>query len=153
MSSRPRFVLQGRFVLDAPPEQAFPLFTAAGERLWVPGWSPEFLADVDDDTTAGTVFRTSADGRVTTWIVVESHPPFAATYARFTPAHSATTVRVRLEASDAGTLVHVGYDITSLAETADALLEQFAREFDDMLEEWRRGTSGVLQRAAEAAND
>ncbi|WP_243074725.1 SRPBCC domain-containing protein [Microbacterium sp. SS28] len=144
MTARPRFVCRGGFALTAPPERAFPLFTAAGERLWVPGWSPEFLADVDDDTAPGTVWRTSADGRETTWIVVESIPPTAATYARFTPGHSATRVRVRLERTDAGTRVDVGYDITSLDEAADALLEQFAQDFDEMLLEWQRGTSAVL---------
>ena len=120
------------------------LFTAAGERLWVSGWSPEILADVDDDSAAGTVFRTSADGRVTTWIVVESVPPVAASYARFTPGHSATTVRVRLEPTDAGTRVHVGYDITSLDEAADELLEDFARTFDDMMREWHDAIAAVL---------
>lgn len=30
----------GTFDLDQPPEQTFHLFTAPGERLWVPDWDP-----------------------------------------------------------------------------------------------------------------
>ena len=144
VTSRPRFVCQGEFSLPLPPEEAFHLFTASGERLWVPGWSPEFLADVDDDSAAGTVFRTSTDGRVTTWIVVESRPPVTAVYARFRPGHSATTVRVRLEPADGGARVLVGYDITSLDEGADGLLADFAAGYDGMLNEWRRLIEAAL---------
>ncbi|WP_345802482.1 hypothetical protein AAIB33_05125 [Microbacterium sp. AZCO] len=143
MSHRPRFVLDGQLTVDLPPEQAFPLFTAAGERLWGPGWAPVFLADVGDDSAPGTVWRTTSEGRETTWIVVESAPPHAATYARFTPGHSATTVRVRLEAMDAATRVHVGYDVTSLEEAADDDLARFAQDFDDMLAEWQSAIAAI----------
>jgi hypothetical protein len=148
VSPRPRHVLHGALFVALSPENAFALFTARGERLWVPGWSPEFPAHVEDDTQVGTVWRTTSDGRETTWIVVESTPPVSAAYARVTPGHSATTVRVRLEAMDAGSRVHVSYDITSLDESADALLDAFAAEYDDMLREWERLISAARPGAA-----
>lgn len=152
MSHRPRFVLQGELFVALPPERAFALFTARGEKLWVPGWSPEFPAG-DDDTQIGTVWRTSTDGFETTWIVVDAAPPAGATYARVTPGHSATTVRVRLEPSAAGSQVTVGYDITSLDESADALLEGFASEFDGMLREWESLIAAVVPRLADVDVD
>lgn len=150
MSDRPRHVLDGELTVALPPEKAFPLFTARGEQLWVPGWSPQFTARTDDDTAIGTVWRTSADGRETTWIVVESNPPVSAAYARVTPGHSATTVRVRLEPSGEGSRVRVRYDITSLDESADPLLEQFAAEYDEMLREWHRLIADALPRIVAA---
>ncbi|QIG40753.1 SRPBCC family protein [Microbacterium sp. 4R-513] len=149
MPHRPRHICTGTLTVALPPERAFPLFTARGETLWVPGWSPEFVSDVDDDTQPGTVWRTRTHEHETTWIVVESRPPTAATYARVTPGHSATTVRVRLEATVTGSLVHVDYDLTSLDPSADALLEQFVAEYDDMLAEWQRLISDALPRLDE----
>lgn len=142
--SRPRRVCTGTLTVALPPERAFPLFTARGETRWVPGWSPEFVADVEDDTQPGTVWRTRADGRETTWIVVASTPPAAATYARVTPGHTATTVRVQLEATDAGSLVRVGYDLTSLDPSADLFVERFADDYDAMLREWERLLAAAL---------
>ena len=37
----------GTLRVDAPPEHAFQLFTAPGERLWVDGWDPEVLSGGD----------------------------------------------------------------------------------------------------------
>lgn len=142
--SRPRRVCTGTLTVALPPERAFPLFTARGETRWVPGWSPEFFADVDDDTQPGTVWRRRADGRETIWIVVASTPPVAATYARVTPGHTATTVRVELEATDAGTLVRVGYDLTSLDPSADLFVERFAADYDAMLRDWERLLAAAL---------
>lgn len=143
MSARPRFRLAGHLDVDLPPEKAFPLFTAQGETLWVPDWSPEYPA-CDDAGDVGSVWRTRADGRETTWIVVASQAPFSAAYARMTPGHSATTVRVRLERVPTGSRVHVGYDLTSLDEAADAPLERFADDFDAMLGEWQRLIAAAL---------
>ena len=143
VQSRSRHVLQGQIDVALPPPVAFRLFTARGEQLWVPGWSPAFLVDVEDDISPGTTFRTVADGRETTWIVVGSDPPRMVTYARFTPGHSATTVRVELEATDAGSVVTVGYDVTALEEGADAVIDRFAQDFPEMLREWEQLISVV----------
>jgi hypothetical protein len=148
VSDRPRFVLRGELTVALPPEKAFPLFTARGEKLWVPDWSPEFPAAADDDKAVGTVWQTRAHSHETTWIVVASEPPRHATYARVTPGHSATTVDVRLETTDAGSRVLVAYDITSLDPHADSLLEQFAAEYDDMLREWERLIAPIVPQFA-----
>ncbi|TDN93001.1 SRPBCC family protein [Microbacterium sp. BK668] len=150
MPHRPRRVCNGTLSVALPPAQAFRLFTARGETLWVPGWSPEFPADVEDDARAGTVWRTRAGGLETTWIVVESNPPQVVTYARMTDDHTATTVRVQLEATDAGSLVRVGYDLTSLDPSADDFVRRFAGDYDDMLREWERLLAAALPALDEA---
>jgi hypothetical protein len=71
MSAYPR-TRSGSFHLDAPRERVFPLFTARGEREWVPGWDPVVLSGADE---RGSVFQTrSHDGRETNWIVVDYRP-------------------------------------------------------------------------------
>lgn len=154
MSERPRFILDGELIVALPREKAFGLFTARGERLWVPGWSPEFPAPTDDDRQVGTVWRTRADDAETTWIVVSAQPPVSAAYARVTPGHSATTVRVRLaQTDDARTRVHVTYDITSLDESADTRLEEFAAGYDAMMREWELLIADALPRIAALGAD
>ncbi|MEU8121168.1 hypothetical protein AB0C21_20865 [Spirillospora sp. NPDC049024] len=58
-----RHRLTGRITVPLPPAEAFPLFTARGERRWVPGWEgaaqlhrfadgyPAFLATWQDAIT------------------------------------------------------------------------------------------------------
>ena len=73
----------------SPAPAAFRLFTARGETLWVPGWSPEFFAAVADDIAIGTVFRTRDDTRSrTTWVVVDCDPGRRMRYARVVEAGS-----------------------------------------------------------------
>lgn len=38
------------FVLNGAPEVVFPLFTPAGEKLWVDGWDPVYLHPATGDT-------------------------------------------------------------------------------------------------------
>jgi hypothetical protein len=52
------------FHLDAPLTRVLPLFTAQGERAWVPGWSAEILSGAKD---RGSVFRTQAHCTQTVW--------------------------------------------------------------------------------------
>ena len=51
--------------IPLPASRALPLFTARGERAWVPGWKPRFPAGELDDEDEGTVWVTEAHGRTT----------------------------------------------------------------------------------------
>lgn len=57
-----RRVVSAALHVPLPPEAAFRLFTARGERDWVPGWEPVFPVGTPDDTAPGTVWLTSSDG-------------------------------------------------------------------------------------------
>ena len=83
----------GKFHVDVPPEDAFPLFTAPGERLWVPGWDPVILGGWDG-LERGTVWLTGDGEDRTIWLVVDYDPEsFHARYARITPASRAFLYR------------------------------------------------------------
>jgi hypothetical protein len=51
--------LRHSIVLSGSIDRVFPLFTPAGEKLWVEGWDPEFLHPTSGETCEGMVFRTS----------------------------------------------------------------------------------------------
>jgi hypothetical protein len=136
--SLPAVRLSGELEVALPPEQAFRLFTARGEVDWVPGWAPEFPAETPDDTAPGTVWRTSAHGRETTWVVVQREAPFLVGYARVVPGVQAGTVTVRLDTLEGGrSHVRVAYRLTALSEAAGRELSEFAAGYPGMLREWQ----------------
>lgn len=133
-----RVSLSSSFDLPLARRAAFRLFTARGERLWVPGWSPEFFADVGDDLDEGTVWRTRDDqGRATTWIVIASDRPYRVGYARVAEAGTAGTVRVTIVDDGDGCLVTVAYDLTATTAAADAELAAFRDDYETMIASWR----------------
>ena len=71
MPAHPRRQIHS-FHLDAPLSRVLPLFTARGEREWVPGWDPVILSGAEE---RGSAFQTrGSDGRSTTWIVIDYRP-------------------------------------------------------------------------------
>jgi hypothetical protein len=74
-------------VLSGSIDCVFPLFTPAGEKLWVEGWDPEFLHPTSGEICEGMVFRTSHRGEVTLWACINWSPSaHRVRYARVTPA-------------------------------------------------------------------
>lgn len=129
---------QGSFQLDLPPAEAFKLFTAAGERLWVPGWSPTLLGALPQHP--GLVFTTGRGSEHTVWTVLESDLATGRLrYSRVTPGSRAGIVTVRVTPAAGGSHVAVDYDLTTLGEDGEATLEAYSPDaFAEMMEAWRR---------------
>ncbi len=147
MSDRHRRTLVDSFELGISPQDAFPLFTARGERAWAPGWDPRFPADAPDDSLPGTVFTTEDGTHRATWIVTDSERASHIRYARVAGSHTAGTVDVRLEATQAGTRVTVGYDLTSLDPAADGDLDALAAGYGEYVASWREAIEERLRAA------
>ena len=131
--------LTGTIRLPVPAARAFPLFTPSGERAWVEDWDPIFHAAVEDETEPGTVFETNHGGTHTIWVVVRRDEGVMIEYARITPGDRAGLVRVACEsANDDETLVTVSYELTALKPEANAALDDFAENYGEFLEHWRR---------------
>ena len=141
--------LTGRIRVALPPDEAFRLFTPRGEQDWVPGWHPRFPAPAADDTEPGTVFETSAHGQPTIWLVTDRQPGKRISYARVAPGDHAGTVTVTIS-PDGGhgarqhSAVEVTYQLTSLSDSADRALGEFAdgyaaylRSWEDAITTWR----------------
>lgn len=127
---------RGTFDLALPPADAFKLFTAEGEKLWVPGWSPILLGPLPQQP--GLVFLAGAGAEHTIWTVIE-HDSAAGRvcYSRVTPASRAGIVRVQVTPVASGSLVTVEYDLTALDGEGAALQSWSPEYFSAMLEEWR----------------
>lgn len=132
----------------APLEQAFLFFTPDGERLWVPGWSPQYLHPHGGPQREGAVFHTDADGEETLWMVTRFDPRAGlAEYVRVTPGSRFGTVSIRSVAeSAAATAVHVTYRLTALSPEGNRVLDAFGAGFDAMMEEWASLVGAALGR-------
>ena len=129
----------GSFELDMTPEEALPLFTAPGERLWISIWDPVILNG--DGYEKGTAFVTNNHGSTTYWIVIDYDTEARhAQYARVTPDANSGTVDVSITLNgDAGATVNVAYQLTGLSAVGNADLEGSFSEaqYAEMMEEWR----------------
>jgi hypothetical protein len=139
-----RYRLAGSFPLPLPPAEAFRLFTPRGDEDWAPGWRPVFPAPAEDDAAPGTVFRTEAHGSVTTWVVVHREAGRRISYARVAGATSAGTVTVTLDPTDAGSDVHVTYDLTALTGAGAGPLAEFAAGYPEYLRSWQSAIGSWL---------
>ena len=129
----------GSFELDMTPEEAQPLFTAPGEKLWIPIWDPVMLSG--DGYEKGTTFVTNNHGNTTYWLVTDYDTEAKhAQYVRVTPGANTGTVDVSLTSNGIrGSTVNVAYRLVGLSQTGNADLEDSFSEpkYAAMMEEWR----------------
>ena len=151
-SRRARSARVGSFQVALPPERAFDLFTAEGERAWAPGWDPIILSGGPDALQPGSVFLTDHGGEDTIWTVVEADRACGRlTYSRVSPPVRAGTVRVTIRAEEGGSRVEVAYDMTSLGPAGDAVVADMNPErFAQMMREWERLIVAALAADAQA---
>lgn len=137
-----------RIVVDAPIDQAFMLFTPAGEELWVDSWKPTYVHPSDGVTESGMVFTTGQGDEFTIWTLVDfDREAHRSRYARCTPASRVSLVEVRCVAIDAArTEVSVSYILTALNALGEQALEDFKGErFAAMIDGW---ASKIAERRA-----
>lgn len=129
----------GSFELDMTPEEALPLFTAPGEKLWIPVWDPVVLNG--DGYEKGTVFVTSNHGNTTYWLVTDYDTDARhARYVRVTPQANTGTVDVSITSNGGGgATVNVIYQLTALSPAGNEELQASFSEskYAAMMEEWR----------------
>lgn len=135
-----RVVHTGTLHVGASPENAFPLFTAPGERLWIPGWDPVIVGG-GDGLERGSVWLTGDGENRTIWLVVDYDPEkLHARYARITPASRVGTVEVTARSDGSGgASVEVTYDLTALGAHGKEKLAHFDEtSYVKMMVEWER---------------
>ena len=138
----------GSFELDMTPEEALPLFTAQGEKLWIPMWDPVILHG--DGYEKGTVFVTEHHGQTVYWLVMDydinaKH----ALYVRVTPGADTGTVDVSLAPNESGgSTVTVSYQLTALSPAGKKRLQESFTEarYAEMMGEWRTMISNSRER-------
>jgi hypothetical protein len=141
----PRSAQSGIIYVPLPPERAFDLFTAEGERLWAPGWDPTILSEA--------VFLTRHGGEETIWTIVEADRGTGRLcYSRVSPGVRAGTVRVRLSPDGTGSRVEVSYDMTALGPLGvEAVTKMDRAGFAAMLHDWERFIADAIAANASLA--
>jgi len=137
----------GEVRVPLPPDEALALFTPEGERTWAPGWAPEYPAGQPDAAAPGTVFLTTAEGRTTTWVIVERGER-TMRYARVRHGENAGTVSVECRPDARGTRAAVSYRLTPLNAAAAEELQTFAETYPDFMSHWERHIAAALARRA-----
>ncbi len=129
----------GIVAMALPFEEAFPLFSAEGERRWVAGWDPRYLHPAEGLAREGLVFQTLKQGVGTaTWI--QTRHELARGIASFVyviPDHHTAMVDVRVTPDGEGqSRAAVRYRMTSLSSDADDVVRAFGEAFDDYMAHW-----------------
>ena len=129
----------GSFELEMTPDEAQPLFTAPGERLWISIWDPAILHG--DGYETGTAFVTTNHGHTSYWMVSDYDTEAKhAQYTRVTPGADIGTVDVSIASNaNGGSTVNVTYQLTGLSSAGNANLEKSysESEYAEMMEIWR----------------
>lgn len=131
--------LSGSFELALTAERAFPLFTALGEKEWVPGWDPDMVFPASGELERDQVFLTGDGDERTFWYVSNvDREARSVDYIRNTPTSRVARVHVEVEGTGDGCRVHVTYVWTALSAAGEKMIEEAAASYDSMMEEWKR---------------
>lgn len=129
------------FTIRQPIEVLFPLFSAEGEKFWVPGWDYENVMD-SKELHEDYVFLTKNHDHASTdaiWLVKryeqESH---LVQFYKVEPQDKigVITVQCTQEGPDR-TKVEVTYKYIGLSSKGDRFIEEFtARKYNDFIAKW-----------------
>jgi len=134
--------------LPLSADEAFPLFTPEGERLWIEGWNPHYIYPANGETIVGMVFTTGHGDETTYWTLVDfDNGAHTVRYCRVTLGSRSVIVEVKCEAAgEQETRVIVRYSLTSLSEAGNATIATFVEGYGAMIEDWRTKIIAYLQR-------
>ncbi len=143
--------LRGHLVVPGDPEAIFPLFSPVGERLWVPGWSPELLHPSGVEWAEGQVFRTREEtGEEVVWFVTRlDRGARHVEYRRVVPGLYVARVEVRcLSVPERRTRADVSYDYVGLSEAGNRDIGAMSPEaYDEKMARWKGWIEGYLATA------
>lgn len=146
-----RAVLTGVVPVELPPEAAIQLFTAEGERSWVPGWHPTYPDPAtSDDTEVGVVWQTQREEGTVTWVVAHRQPTLRR-YVFVLPGVVAGCVSVECVPNAGGSLGNIEYDVTALGTEGLTYIQTLTDGFEAEMENWATSIERAL--IARSAND
>jgi hypothetical protein len=137
---------QFEFTVDAPFEQAAPLFGANEERKWSEGWNPQFVYPQPAHDQEGMVFRVSHGERSSIWVntafdLLNGHIQ----YVYVLSDAMTTLIDIHLtHASAQSTRVAVLYERTALMPEANEHVEHFAAMDERAAKEWSQAINGYF---------
>ena len=130
------------FEIAQPIAILFPLFSAEGEKLWVPDWDYENVMDTTQ-LSEDCVFLTRSHDHAETdaiWIVKKYVPAdYLVEFYRIEPEQKVGLVRVRCSSvSKAQTSVEVTYRYTALSSDGKRFVASFDETaYGEFIAEWK----------------
>ena len=131
------------FEIDQNVDELFPLFSAEGEKYWVPGWDYTNImgsAELHEDY----VFLTQKHGHALSdaiWLVKRHEPEshYIELY-KIEPEFRVGTIKVKCESiTESSTRVTVTYGYISLSDKGNKFIDSFTdTEYKKYIGEWKR---------------
>ena len=129
------------FKIAQPVAKLFPLFSAEGEKLWVPGWDYENILGTTD-LSEDYVFLTKTHDHGSTdaiWLTKRYEPEtYFVQFYKVEPGDKVGIVTVQcFEEVEALTRVQVSYEYIALTEKGRKFIESFTQTmYEDFIVEW-----------------
>jgi len=135
--------------VNATPDETLPLFTAAGERLWIKEWDPTYIYPESGEPQQGMIWKTTNHANIDEiWVTVTyDMARHIATYVKWSPESNVTRIDIRCRPiDDARTQVQVTYTVTALSEEGVAGLKSFTKEhYNQWILTWEKAIEHYLQ--------
>jgi hypothetical protein len=141
------------FTISQPAATLFPLFSAEGEKLWVPDWDYENIMD-SKELHEDYVFVTHTHDHASTaavWLVKRYEPnSFLVQFYKVEPEDKVGIITVRCQPlAPQQTEVEVSYEYIALSDKGRKFIERFtATDYDTFIGEWQT----LLKRYFASAN-
>jgi len=136
---------KAEIMVDARPEEVFPLLCPVREYEWIPQWKCELVHCPEGVIGPDTVFTTRPEGidEVETWTVIRHEPEnFTLSFMRFIPGVCVTRMDIALRREgESRTSLVCGKTLTSLGEQGDASLDAYT---SGEHESWLAGMGSLL---------
>jgi hypothetical protein len=135
------------FTAHAPMEQVAPLFGADKERVWAPGWDPQFIYPLPAADAQGMVFSVAHHHLHTIWVNTELNlKDGRVQYVYVIPDALVTAITLNLAPKGNQTLVEVHYHRTALTPEADAHVREMAAQDRASGPEWEQQINQYLEK-------
>ncbi|MGE4544033.1 MAG: hypothetical protein AB7D06_07990 [Pedobacter sp.] len=129
------------FEIRRPVNELFPLFSAEGEKLWVPGWSYENImggTELHEDYVFVSRNHDHAASDAI-WMVKRYEPDnYLVQFYKVEPGEKIGVIEVRcFELNESQTKVQVTYEYIGLSEAGDRFISSFtSSEYNAFIDEW-----------------
>ncbi|SMO86836.1 hypothetical protein [Gracilimonas mengyeensis] len=138
------------FRIKYPADKLFPLFSAEGEKLWVPGWDYENIMGTTELRENYVFLTTNHDHAATSaiWIVKNYQPEdYLVEFYKVEPEEKVGFIKVHCTSlSESDTKVEVTYEYIALSEKGKAFIKDFTTEdYTAFIGEWGELLSSYLK--------
>jgi hypothetical protein len=138
------------FEIDQPIDKLFSLFSAEGEKLWVPGWDYENIMG-STDLCEDYIFLTKNHDHASTkaiWLVKRYEPEsYLVQFYKVEPEDKVGIITVQCtKVAKEVTQIQVTYKYIGLSKNSNGFISRFTfQEYEAFIDEWRNLLVGYFK--------